>query len=132
MPAHRDTPELNDLQSAKSYFLRCFAHSGNEIENLWVAHADERYKVIHLSRHIGDAGGGDFPLRGILIDALRWSTKIILLAHNHPSGDPRPSDSDKRATRRLITVADALGCNVVDHLIFADPSFISMREEGFM
>jgi DNA repair protein RadC len=56
----------------------------------------------------------------------------IVLAHNHPSGDPRPSESDLHATRRLVTVADALDCTVLDHLVFAGTECTSLRRLGYL
>ena len=56
----------------------------------------------------------------------------IVLAHNHPSGDARPSDSDCRATRRLATAAEALDCTLVDHLIFAGDDCTSLRRMGLL
>ncbi|HET7281679.1 MAG TPA: JAB domain-containing protein [Sphingomicrobium sp.] len=55
-----------------------------------------------------------------------------MLAHNHPSGDPRPSDSDLHATRRLATAAAALDCAVVDHLVFGRNECTSLRQLGYL
>lgn len=52
----------------------------------------------------------------------------LLLAHNHPSGDPRPSANDYRANERLKQVGEALGITLVDHLIVAGSTIFSMRE----
>lgn len=72
------------------------------------------------------------PLRHIILDAARHGSAAILLAHNHPSGDPRPSDSDLRATRRLATAAEALDCRLVDHLVFAGAECTSLRGLGYL
>ena len=56
----------------------------------------------------------------------------LVLAHNHPSGDARPSDSDKSATRRLAMAADALDCAVLDHLILAGDQCVSLRQMGLL
>jgi DNA repair protein RadC len=74
----------------------------------------------------------EFPLRAIIIDAARHASAAVLLAHNHPSGDPRPSLSDLRATRRLATAAGALGCRLVDHLVFAGNECSSFRSLGYL
>jgi DNA repair protein RadC len=60
------------------------------------------------------------------------SWAAILLAHNHPSGDPRPSDSDLRATRRLAVAAEALDCRLLDHLVFAGAECTSLRRLGYL
>jgi DNA repair protein RadC len=56
----------------------------------------------------------------------------IILAHNHPCGDATPSVSDCSSTRRLTCVADALGCRVVDHLVFAGSNVSSFRQLGLL
>jgi DNA repair protein RadC len=55
-----------------------------------------------------------------------------VLAHNHPSGDPRPSESDCGATRRLVAAAEALDCTVLDHLVFAGAHCTSLRRMGLL
>jgi DNA repair protein RadC len=71
-------------------------------------------------------------LRQIFADAAVHGSAGIVLAHNHPSGDPRPSDSDFRATRRLATAAEALDCTVLDHLVFAGAECTSLRRLGYL
>jgi DNA repair protein RadC len=56
----------------------------------------------------------------------------IILAHNHPSGDSTPSESDCRATRRLACAAEALDCAIVDHLVFAGGDCSSFRRMGLL
>jgi DNA repair protein RadC len=72
------------------------------------------------------------PIREIIVDAARHGSAGILLAHNHPSGDARPSTSDCLATRRLATAAQALDCAVVDHLIFGGAECTSLRRLGYL
>ena len=52
----------------------------------------------------------------------------ILIAHNHPSGNLEPSESDLAATRRLVEVSKTLGIPILDHLIVSDGGFLSLRE----
>jgi DNA repair protein RadC len=59
---------------------------------------------------------------------LRASTAIIV--HNHPSGDPRPSRSDIATTRTLIAAGDALGIDLIDHVIIGQNCYLSMKREG--
>jgi DNA repair protein RadC len=53
----------------------------------------------------------------------------ILLAHNHPSGNAEPSESDLAATRRLVEVSKTLGIPIIDHLIIVRDGFLSLREK---
>ena len=123
---------LDGLAAAQSFFAGCFAQGNPSREELWVAHTDEQAHCIHMSRHPGDETGAVFPLRAIIADAVEHGSAGILLAHNHPSGDPRPSDSDCRATRRLAAAAEALDCTILDHLIFAGEDWSSLRRLGYL
>ena len=111
--------KLNGLAAARDFFAGCMADGDPARESLWVAHVDDEARCVHLSCHHGDETGAHFPLRQIIVDAAKHGSAGLVLAHNHPSGDARPSDSDCRATRRLATAAEALDCTVLDHLVFA-------------
>ena len=124
--------KLDGLTAATEFFAGCMADADPACESLWVAHVDDQSRCVHLSRHSGDATGLPFPLREIIADAVRHGSAGMVLAHNHPSGDPRPSDSDCRATRRLVAVAEALDCTVLDHLVFAGAKCTSLRRMGLL
>jgi DNA repair protein RadC len=124
--------KLDALAAARSFFAGCLSDSDPSRESLWVAHVDNQARCLHLSRHTGDEAGGTFPLRDIIADAAVHGSAGIVLAHNHPSGDPRPSDSDCRATRRLASAAEALDCAVLDHLVFAGEECTSFRRMGLL
>jgi len=62
--------------------------------------------------------------------AVREAAAAILLAHNHPSGDPTPSAEDAAVTRRLTDVGRVLGIRVLDHVIVAAGGYYSFREAG--
>ena len=118
--------------SARLFFSRCLAEQDPTSESLWVAHVDDQSRCVHVSSHEGDTCGVDFPLRDIILDAARHGSAGIVLAHNHPSGDPRPSDSDFQATRRLAAAAEALDCTVLDHLVFGGAECTSLRGLGYL
>ena len=124
--------KLQGLSAARDFFAGCLADTMSSRESLWVAHLDDEARCLHLSRHPGDETGADFPIRQILSDAVVHGSTGIVLAHNHPSGDPRPSDSDCRATRRLASAAEAIDCTVVDHLVFAGKDCTSFRQMGLL
>lgn len=123
---------LDGLDAARDFFAGCIADSNPAREHLFVAHLDGQSRCVHLSRHSGDESGADFPLREIVADAATHGSAAIVLAHNHPSGDARPSESDKRVTRRLATAAEALDCAVLDHLVFGGRDVSSLRQLGYL
>jgi len=68
--------------------------------------------------------------REIFKPAVRKSAAAVILAHNHPSGDPNPSAEDVEVTRRLIEAGGILGIEVLDHVVIGDDRFFSLREAG--
>ena len=124
--------KLDGLAAAHTFFAGCLAEEDRRRETLWVAHVDDQSRCIHLSRHDGDEGSAQFPLREIIVDAAEHGSAGLILAHNHPGGDARPSDSDFRSTRRLAAAAEALDCTVLDHLIFGGGDCTSLRRLGYL
>ncbi|MGB0385318.1 MAG: RadC family protein [Ardenticatenaceae bacterium] len=64
-------------------------------------------------------------------EAIRRQAAAIIVAHNHPSGDPTPSPEDIRVTRELRKAGELLDIDLLDHLIIGDGRFVSMKEKGF-
>jgi DNA repair protein RadC len=56
----------------------------------------------------------------------------VILAHNHPSGDPTPSDEDKKVTRQLALAASTLGIRLLDHIVVARRGYFSFQEAGLL
>ncbi|NLD11305.1 MAG: DNA repair protein RadC [Clostridiales bacterium] len=65
--------------------------------------------------------------REVFSQAIRKSAAGVILVHNHPSGDPSPSDEDIETTNRLVRGGQVLGIRVLDHIIIGDGSFSSLR-----
>lgn len=62
--------------------------------------------------------------------AVRRNATAILLAHNHPSGDPTPSPEDVALTREVIQAGRVLEVEVLDHLVIGRGRFVSLRRQG--
>ncbi len=123
---------LNGFAAARRFFADCLAEADPLCEHLWVAHVDEQARCIHLSRHDGDDGGATLPLRQVIADAASHGSAGVILAHNHPSGDPTPSAADRQVTRRLALAAEAIDLAVLDHLVIAGRQCASMRAMGLL
>lgn len=99
----------------------------------------ERFAVILLDgRHrvIRDAVISQGTLTASLVHprevfrpALREGAAALVLAHNHPSGDPTPSGEDREVTQRLVKAGELLGIPVLDHVIVAEHGYRSLRED---
>jgi DNA repair protein RadC len=103
---------------------------------------DEQFRVIYLdaqNRIIDDELIQEgivnqavvYP-RKVLENALKRKASAIILLHNHPSGNIRPSDADIRLTRTIQETARVLDILVHDHIIIGENRFFSFREEGIM
>ncbi len=70
--------------------------------------------------------------REIIKEALNQSAASVVFVHNHPSGNPSPSEEDKRATRRLKTACEAVGIHVLDHIIVGHAGYFSFADSGLL
>ena len=80
----------------------------------------------------GTLNASVFHPREIFRFAIEESANSIVLVHNHPSGDPQPSQEDIRATKQLIEAGNQIGIKVLDHVVIGDGIFVSLKEEGFI
>ncbi len=102
-------------------------------ERLAVLYLDAERVVLGVSEtRLGEEAWIELPIRPIIADALRLEAAGLIIAHNHPSGDPTPSERDQAATRSLARVAAELGIRLHDHLIFAGPHCRSFRALGLL
>jgi DNA repair protein RadC len=70
--------------------------------------------------------------REVFALAVRESAAGVLFVHNHPSGDPMPSQEDRQLTDRLVAAGRLLGIRVLDHLIIGDSRYVSFADEGWL
>jgi DNA repair protein RadC len=70
--------------------------------------------------------------REVFRPAIQAAAASVLLAHNHPSGDPEPSEDDIEITRRLVKTGDLVGIEVLDHVIVGADSYVSFRQRGLI
>ena len=70
--------------------------------------------------------------REVFRRAIKLGATSIMLAHNHPSGDPTPSGDDIRLTSRMVECGKVLGIEVVDHIVVGNGNYYSLRQHGDM
>jgi len=94
---------------------------------------DNRHRLIRMSPiAIGSLSATLVHPRELFKEAIAASAAAVIVAHNHPSGDPEPSDHDVTLTRRLIEAGALLGIEVLDHLIVGTDGTVSLRALGLM
>lgn len=87
-------------------------------------------KVVNVSEGSLDAAPA-LP-RDVFRQAIREGASAVVLCHNHPSGDPEPSHDDIALTKRLVEAGELLGLRVLDHVVFGDGRYVSLKERKLM
>ena len=102
-------------------------------ERVYILYLDNNYGICHEEEHARGASDkvAVYP-REIVKRALQVGAHHIIIAHNHPSHRPQPSRQDISITRQLAAACDALEINLIDHVIVAGESYVSMRDLGMM
>ena len=131
------SPAIRDPESAYRLLrpVMSAATSGDSQETFFTLLLDTKNKVIGAPVECTRGLLNTSPIhpREVFREAVRQSAASVILAHNHPSGDPTPSKKDIDITRRLIEAGKILGIRIIDHVICGRPSpensgFVSLRE----
>ena len=124
-------PFLKDTNSAWDHFRPHL--DGLLVEEFHAVYLDRRNRLIaHRALTRGTADFTVIDPRQVFREALRCDASAVLVAHNHPSGDPSPSEADRLVTRRLATAGRIVGVGLMDHLILAGEAHFSMAQEGLI
>ncbi len=122
------------IRCAEDAYLRVRAHLVLLRQEVFVALAlDARHRVLALRRVAqGSATCVEVHPREVFGPAVREGGAAVIVAHNHPSGDPEPSSEDTALTARLVRAGELLGIPLLDHLVVGASSFVSLAERGIM
>lgn len=102
-------------------------------EHFVVLFLNTKNQIIHRQTiFIGSLNASIVHPREVFREAVKRSSASIIVAHNHPSGDPAPSQEDIHVTRRLVEAGKMIGIEVLDHLIIGDRKFVSLKEKGYL
>ena len=91
---------------------------------------NEVLKKLSISQ--GGLDGTVAAPRDVFRQAVREGASAVVVAHNHPSGDPEPSRADISLTEQLVQAGDLLGIPLMDHVVFGDGRHVSMKERGML
>ena len=131
-----DQPSPRQLRSTASAALLArdiVAAHDDDKEHFWIILLNRRlHYLMHTMVSMGSQTDSVVHPREIFGPALREGATGVILIHNHPSGDPLPSQADHTMTRRLVDVGELLGIAVHDHIIVGNGNgiYISMAERG--
>ncbi len=124
-------PVISDPESAAE--LISYEMSALEQEHLRVLLLNTRNRLLDICEiYRGSVNSAQVRVAEVFRDAVRRNATAIIVAHNHPSGDPTPSPDDIALTRSLIQAGKLLGIEVIDHLIIGRSRFVSLKREGLI
>ncbi|MGQ9502656.1 MAG: RadC family protein [Anaerolineae bacterium] len=102
-----------------------------EQEHLRVLLLDTKNRVLATPTvYIGNVNTTVIRIAELFREAIRYNSTALIVAHNHPSGDPSPSPEDVQMTRQIVQAGQLLGVEVLDHLIIGHNRFVSLKECG--
>ncbi|HBO9053362.1 TPA: DNA repair protein RadC [Pseudomonas aeruginosa] len=94
---------------------------------------DSKNRVIGFQELFrGTLDGASVYPREVLKTVLEHNAAAVVLVHNHPSGDPAPSQADRRLTRTLKVALDLVGTRTLDHIVVGREGFVSLAQQGYL
>jgi len=92
---------------------------------------DSKHRVqrVHLV-YVGNVNTATIRVAEVFREAIKDNAVAMIVAHNHPSGDPSPSPEDIQVTEEIVRVGNMLDIQVLDHLIIGRQQHISLKERG--
>ena len=93
-----------------------------------LVHPREVFKLVVLHN---DTVKAQAITKEVCEQSIRCSAAAMILMHNHPSGDPGPSQEDLHITKRLREIGEVVSVRVLDHLIFGDGRYVSFVDDGY-
>jgi DNA repair protein RadC len=124
--AHRKIRTPRDARDALAFL------TNRTKEEVWALYLDGRHSLICIEQvSVGTATASLIHPREVFGPALRHGACAVVVAHNHPSGDPEPSAEDRGVTERLHIAGEMLGVPLLDHIVIGQgDTFVSMRGRG--
>ncbi|HEB64634.1 MAG TPA: JAB domain-containing protein [Chloroflexi bacterium] len=125
----QERPQITSPADAAA--LVQYEMSALEQEELRVFLLDTRNRVLDIRTvYRGSLNSSQVRVGELFRDAIRKNAAAIIVAHNHPSGDPTPSPDDVAVTRAIVEAGKLLDISVLDHLVIGQGRFVSLKERG--
>lgn len=125
-----DTGVLNNCDAVHAHFRFL---EGEKQEKFCAAYLDSKNQPIStVTVHVGTVNMSIVGPREVFREAVRENAAALVVAHNHPSGDPSPSPEDIAVTKRLSEVGRLLDIPLLDHVIIGNGRYFSMQKEGLI
>ena len=123
-----ERPRLVTPRAVAEYLLP--QYGDRPVEQFGVLLLDTKHRVVRASvLSVGTLDASIVHPREVFREATAAGAAVIVLFHNHPSGDPEPSPDDVELTERLVAAGVLMGIHVIDHVILAQGRYYSFREQ---
>lgn len=117
--------------SVADYYMEDMRHESQEVIKLIMVNS-KGCLIGESNISKGTVNASVITPREIFIEAMQRQAVCIILMHNHPSGDPSPSETDILLTRRIKNAGLLIGIELLDHIIIGDNRYISLKEEKLL
>lgn len=122
---------LSDPPSVGRYFSQRLRARPYEV--FAVLYLDTRHHAIAFEEvFTGTIDGADIHTREVVRRALLHNAAAVIVGHNHPSGNPEPSEADRAVTRRLLDAFELVDIRLLDHFVIGDGRPVSLAERGWL
>ena len=122
---------IQGLKQVIEIFMARLSKMKKEVFNIVML--DAKGNIIGIDEvSVGDLTSSIVHPRETFYSAVKKSASSIICVHNHPSGDPTPSDEDIDTTKKLAKAGKILGINLLDHVVIGDGKYFSMKEKGII
>ena len=129
MASPEERPVIQSPDDAAALIL--YDMGALEAEELRVLLLDTRNRLLRITRvYQGSVNSSLIRVGEVFRDAVRAGATAILVAHNHPSGDPTPSPEDVSVTHAMVEAGKLLDIELLDHLVIGKNRFVSMKSKG--
>lgn len=123
-------PTVRDAEDVYEYLKEMSKFKKEQFRGLYL---NSRNKLIYDEViSLGTLNANLVHPREVFQPAIEFSAAAIIVAHNHPSGDPEPSEDDLKITKRLVAAGKIMGLEILDHLIIGKNKYVSLKGRGLM
>ncbi len=125
------TLNFSEPESIARYYMEDYRH--REQEHLLLLLLDNKNNLLgEKIMFTGTVNSSIVSPREIYLEAFKYHAVGIILLHNHPSGDPTPSDADRRITKKIQEAGRFLDIPLLDHIVIGDRKYVSFCEQGYL
>ena len=132
--SNKKKPKVNNSKESYQIILNCWDKNTIELQEefkiLLLNRANQVLGIYSMSK--GGVSGTIVDIKLVFSVALKCNSSSMVLVHNHPSGNLKPSESDLLLTKKIIKASKVLDLQIIDHLIISKDNYYSFADDGLM